>query len=161
MKHAILIIIVFYCASSLAQVEDQPISQKQFKAHQIKQKKATNKRPPKILPSLTYITTGKTYIKKKFRVKVIGDGVVNLKALKIGGCSFHYVAQGNTGFSDAGSGTYYLTVASGKVCGDVQNITGSDISSVDLIVEYTQTLEFVTGAGGVMKAPSFEVIKRY
>jgi len=161
MKHAILCITLLYSLGSLAQVEDQPVSQKQFEAIQAKQKKAASRRPANILPANTYTQNSKSYAEKKFHVKVIGDGIIGLDSIGGGACGFYLIASQSGGFADAGSGTYYFTSKNKNLCGDLAVMAGSDISSMDLIVQYKRPVEFQLKNGALGRAAGFKVIRRH
>lgn len=142
--------------------EDEPITGKQFSATQAKQKKAeaSIKEPP-ILPANTYVQSGNKHVGKRFKLKVIGDGITGLDVIEKGKCGFFLVAGGDTGFSDTGEGTYHVTVPNVAICSYLYDIQGQDVSAADLIVEYSGPVGFTLKNGVMGKAAGFKVIKRY
>jgi len=144
------------------QVETEPVTQKQFEAVQKKQKaKAAKRKTPNILPANTYTANSKAYAEKKFHVKVIGDGIINLDSIGGGACGFYLVASQSDGFKDSGSGTYYLTSKNKNLCGDLMVMKGSDISSMDLIVQFKRPVDFQLKNGVIGKAAGFKIIRRH
>lgn len=161
MKTIIVFLLVITSWHSFSQVENEPVTNSQFKKAQAEMRRVERKKAAKIpylLPARVYVGNPKAFAKKKYRVLVIGDRILNL----IGNskaCGFTYLKIVDQGFAGkTGSGNYYFESAKGTGCSRAVTIRGQDVSSVTLIVQISGTAQMVNKQGQKIIFPTFDIV---
>jgi len=147
-------------ALDVSEIEDEPVSLKEFKASQKKQK---IKKYPIILASSVFVMNSKKFIGKQYQIMIMGDGMANMSYFsKLIGreCQFTYYYNFDIGFGKkTGSGNYYFVVPK-KDCAQFNDIADSNISTAHVMVEFEKIVQIVNSAGQTLSLPVFKVIKK-
>lgn len=168
MKNVFIALLVLFSVSAFADddgPEDEVVTQKEFEAHQKKQKAEDKKKrvkTPDILPSLDLVQNAQKKAGSVFRVMILSGGLMGIKAKKKGGCDFQYLILDDGGFgSITGHGNYAFEIApkDWKICQRVSDAAEDDISSVTLVVQFTALLDGHNAVGGKITLPVMTVQK--
>jgi len=142
------------------EVENEPITNAQFEAHQkkLKAKEKKSKIPP-ILSAVEYLKNGAKLDKKIFRVMVTGEKSTNVEVLPKRTCQFLWASPGDIGFDNTGKGVYSFK-ANYKVCLKALHLETHD-ASIYLEVQFIGIQEYVSGDGQSAYHPVFQVLREY
>lgn len=156
MKTLILLISIF-SFQVFAEVENEPITAKQFDEMQEKQVKDEQKKAekvPALIGSHMFINEKEAVkmVKNKYRAVMMGDQIIGLTGT-IKSCSFNFLKVG-----EAVNGHYWIESSSSAICQRVRDMEGQDTASVTLILEFTDLADIDNGTGGTKVIPIFNAL---
>lgn len=151
--------------SPSSDVEDEPVTDEQFKAVQKQQKTEDKKKvakTPTILASTAYLRSPKDHVGKKFRIMMMGENMIGFGCQKKPkpSCDWNYLIGDDGGFGAmVGDGFYSFECSDKKVCMPLEEVAGQETATRTVEVEMINVVEFVDKQGRKRQVPLFKALK--
>jgi hypothetical protein len=148
------------CWAAEFEAENEVVTSKEFDAHQKKMKAKEKKlKVPPILSSAEYLARPKSFLGKRYRVRMQSDDI-NMKPVGRGGCEILYFVHGVEDMSGYGDGTYSFESDKPQICYEIAKaLEGLGGDGGDLIVEMSNVAKYAAANGTLFVVPEFTIVK--